>query len=202
MTQYTKCFRHFVDEWNAELSLKTPAHHTQMADWLEKVVSTPPRRGLLLAFRGGGKSSLVGLFLAWLLRKNPDMRVLVISADERLAKKMVKNTRRIIELHPQTKDLVPKGRKEQWAGTSFTIERPGTLRDPSVSAIGLGGNATGNRADVIVCDDVEVPRNSDTRAKREDLREKLTELQFVLSPNGAQIFIGTPHTKDTIYKVG
>jgi len=201
MTRDVDGFRRFTHIWNKANGRGTPAHHLVMADWLEKIATTPPRRGLLLAFRASGKSSMVGLFLAWLLRQDPDMRVLVVSADERLAKKMVRNVRRIIELHPLTQGLMPKGRREEWAAGSFTIERPSTLRDPSVSAIGLGGNTTGSRADVIICDDVEVPRNSGTRAKREDLREKLTELQFVLTPGGAQIFIGTPHAADTIYRV-
>ena len=74
------------------------------------------------------------------------------------------------------------------------------LRDPSMMAVGLMSNATGSRADVIICDDVEVPKNCDSFQKRQDLREKLLEYSFILVPSGMQIFIGTPHTFDTIYK--
>ncbi|MBN1324809.1 MAG: hypothetical protein JW974_01155 [Alphaproteobacteria bacterium] len=56
-------------------------------------------------------------------------------------------------------------------------------------------------ADLIICDDVEVPNTSNTSRKREMLRERLRELDFILSPGGAMIYIGTPHTTETIYKV-
>ena len=56
------------------------------------------------------------------------------------------------------------------------------------------------RADLIICDDVEVPNTSNTQQKREMLRERLRELDFILSPNGTMIYIGTPHTMDTIYR--
>jgi hypothetical protein len=54
-------------------------------------------------------------------------------------------------------------------------------------------------ADVVICDDVEVPGNSDTPAKRAALREKLSEIEFVLVPGGFQLYLGTPHTYYSIY---
>jgi hypothetical protein len=56
------------------------------------------------------------------------------------------------------------------------------------------------RADLIICDDVEVLNTSNTPQKRENLRERLRELDFILSPSGVIIYIGTPHTQDTIYQ--
>jgi hypothetical protein len=56
------------------------------------------------------------------------------------------------------------------------------------------------RADLIICDDVEVPNTSNTAQKRENLRERLRELDFILSPSGTMIYIGTPHAYDTIYR--
>ena len=41
---------------------------------------------------------------------------------------------------------------------------------------------------------------SNGEKKRANLRERLRELDFILSPNGAMIYIGTPHTYDTIYR--
>ena len=74
------------------------------------------------------------------------------------------------------------------------------IREPSVICQGIYGNITGMRADLIICDDVEVPNTSNTQQKREMLRERLRELDFILSPNGTMIYIGTPHTMDTIYR--
>jgi hypothetical protein len=73
------------------------------------------------------------------------------------------------------------------------------LREPSMAASGMEANITGARADVIICDDVEVPKTSATADKRERLREKLDELDFILAQGGSILYIGTPHTWYTIY---
>ena len=53
--------------------------------------------------------------------------------------------------------------------------------------------------DIVICDDVEVPGNSGTPAKRAALREKLGEIEFVLVPDGTQLYLGTPHSYYSIY---
>ncbi len=88
---------------------------------------------------------------------------------------------------------------DQWASDRFTVNRNRISRDPSVLARGLYANLTGARADVIICDDVEVPNTCDTAEKREKLRDRLSENQFILTPGGTQIYIGTPHTYYTLY---
>jgi hypothetical protein len=66
-------------------------------------------------------------------------------------------------------------------------------------AKGIGANVTGSRADVVICDDVEVPNTSDSPPKRADLRERLDEIDYVLVPGGLQLYAGTPHTYYSIY---
>ncbi|MCM8734576.1 phage terminase large subunit [Azospirillum sp. A1-3] len=193
-------FAGFVDGWNEMVELKTPAHHARMAGWLEEHMAGPNRRMLLMAFRGSGKSTLVGLFAAWLLLRDPNRRLLVLAADLKLAMKMVRNVKRILERHPGCSHLKPPSKeRDQWAADRFTVVRPTELRDPSMAAAGIGGNITGSRADVVICDDVEVPRNADTAVKRAALRERLSELEYVLVPGGAQLYVGTPHAQDSLY---
>ena len=150
------------------------------------------------AFRSSGKSTLTGLFAAWLLACDPDLRIIVLAADLALARKMVRNVRRIIERHPLTQGLRPE-RADQWGGDRFTVRRNLELRDPSMLAKGIGANLTGSRADVVICDDVEVPNTCDTAGKREDLRERLAELDFILVPGGTLLYLGTPHHWFSIY---
>jgi hypothetical protein len=191
-------FPDFVRAWNARQGIQTPRHHVDIAEWLDARWRAGDARLLLLAFRSAGKSTLVGLFCAWLLADDPDRRILVLAADFALARKMVRNVKRIIERHPGTADLKPT-RADQWAADQFTVNRPGEYRDPSMLARGITGNFTGSRADVVICDDVEVPRTSETAAKREDLRTRLREIDYVLVPGGTQIYIGTPHSCYSIY---
>ena len=193
-------FPAFVAAWCAQQGLAMPELHRKMAAWLGRNWSAKAatKRFLLLAFRGAGKSTLVGLFAAWLFSRNPDLRILTLSADLALARKMVRNVKRLIETHPAIASLKPKN-PELWGGEQFTVLRKAELRDPSMLARGIDGNFTGSRADIVICDDVEVPGNSGTPAMRAALREKLGEVDFVLMPGGMQLYLGTPHSYYSIY---
>lgn len=189
----------FLALWNRMQNQGTPRVHLKIARWLESRWMTGDTRLLLMAFRSCGKSTIVGLFAAWLLWRHPALRILVLAADSNLAAKMVRNTRRIIERHPLTSGLRPD-HPDQWASDRFTVRRDAEWRDPSMIAFGIGANITGSRADVILCDDVEVPNTCDTPEKRENLRDRLSELSFVLVPGGTQLYVGTPHAFNTIYR--
>jgi len=191
-------FPQFVILWNKLQGLQTPALHLLISRWLYRRWLAGDRRLVLMVFRDAGKSTLVGLFAAWLLTGNPNLRILVIAAEQLLANKMSRNIRRIIELHPAAAHLLER-RPEQWATDQFTVRRSRNHRDPSVLARGLSGNITGTRADIVICDDVEVPNTCSTAASREELRQRLSEIEFVLVPKGLQLFVGTPHSYYSIY---
>jgi len=172
---------------------------TAAYDFLVNVLNNNPHRGLLNAFRHSGKSTVVGLFAACVLYHRPETRILILSAESGLASRMVSHIRNILENHPWCGGILPDVKKE-WGTHKITIKRPIGIREASVICQGISGNITGMRSDLIICDDVEVPNTCNTQQKRTNLRERLRELDFILSPNGTMIYIGTPHTKDTIYK--
>ncbi len=191
-------FSRFVWLWNRSQGRRTPRLHREICQWLDECWRANDRQLLLLVFRDSGKSTLAALYCAWLLHGDPDLRILVLSAEHALATKMTRNVRGILARHEQTRGLLDP-RPECWAADRLTVRRTRVSRDPSLLARGIGGNFTGCRADVIVCDDVEVPNTADTRDKRLLLRERLRELSFVLVPGGLQLFIGTPHGEESIY---
>ena len=197
-TYGSRTFRQFVWVYNHLQNRSTPALHATVTGWLEERWQGGDKRLLLMVFRNAGKSTLVGLFCAWILSENPDLRILVLSAEQSLADKMARNVRRIIERHPFCRHLLPE-RKDQWATAQFTVARPHDFRDPSLCSRGITGNLTGLRADVVICDDVEVPNTSDTPTKREDMRECLRELDYILMPQGTILYVGTPHSFYSIY---
>jgi phage terminase large subunit-like protein len=188
----------FVYLWNLLQTYSTPDHHARIAMWLQECWARGDQRLLLMAFRASGKSTLIALYSAWRLCRDPDLRILVLSAESSLSERMVRNIRKIIEKHPLTRNLIPK-KADQWANDCFTVRRARELKEPSVRAAGLFSNITGSRADIIICDDVEVPNTCDTVDKRRILRERLGENEFILVPGGTQIYAGTPHTWDSIY---
>lgn len=191
-------FELFLTIWNQAQRRGTPELHKNMARWLEACWEAGDTRLLLMAFRSAGKSTIVGLYASWLLYRDPNLRILVLAADHALAGKMVRNVKRIIERHPLTAHLKPE-KADQWAADRFTVNRSAELRDPSMLARGVGGNITGLRADIVICDDVEVPGTSETAEKREGLREVLAEMNYVLVAGGTQLYIGTPHVYYSIY---
>ncbi len=68
-------------------------------------------------------------------------------------------------------------------------------------AKGIGANITGLRADLIICDDVEVPKNCDTALKRMDMEEKLEELDYILTLAECSFILARRITFYTIYQV-
>ena len=103
---------HFVIAWNLQQGRETPDVHRRMAAWLDERWAAGDRRLLLMVFRDAGKSTLVGLFCAWLLGQDPNLRLLVLSAESGLATKMTRNVRRVIERNPLTRHLAaaaPRG---------------------------------------------------------------------------------------------
>jgi hypothetical protein len=190
-------FLEFLYAWNMRAGTPTPAIHRRIARWMMARHEGMDRRLLLMAFRGCGKSTLVGLWCAWRLAVQPELRILVLAADHTLAARMVATVRRIVERHPLCRHLL--GGDEMWAAHRFTVRRPGAIREPSMLAQGIGGNVTGARAELIVCDDVEVAGNCDTPGKRQELRERLAECEFILTPGGTILFVGTPHCAESLY---
>ena len=190
----------FLDAWNKLLGLNTPEHHRRIMEFLVKILNEEPHRGLLNAFRHSGKSTVVGIFAACVLYHRPETRILILSAESGLASRMVSHIKNILENHPFCGDILPDVKKE-WGTHKITIKRPIGIREPSVICQGISGNITGMRSDLVLCDDVEVPNTCNTQQKRFALRERLRELDFILSPHGSMIYIGTPHTKDTIYQI-
>ena len=189
----------FLDVWNKFIGLQTPIHHQKIMRFLVDVFNENPHRGLLNAFRHSGKSTVVGIFAACVLYHHPKTRILILSAESGLASRMVSHIKNILENHPWCEEILPDVKKE-WGSHKITIKRPVGIREPSVICQGISGNITGMRSDLIICDDVEVPNTCNTVQKRINLRDRLRELDFILSPNGAMIYIGTPHTHDTVYK--
>lgn len=104
-------FYKFLDTWNKVLGFSTPAHHLKIMEFLVSVWETEPHRGLLMAFRHSGKSTVVGIFAACVLYLHPETRILILSAENSLSSRMVAHIKHILENHPMCKDLVPAVKK-------------------------------------------------------------------------------------------
>lgn len=169
-----------------------PPLHLRVCEWLE---ACQARVRVLRVFRGAAKSTIFGVYKAWLLYRDPVTRNQIWAADGPLALKMNRYTRHVLMRHPLCRGLL-----DQRAGVvQFWVEGATDLRNPSMASTGILSNATGSRADEVDFDDIEVPKNIRTPDARLALRERITESTHILVPGGRKTFIGTPHTHNSIY---
>lgn len=156
-------------------------------------------REMTQAFRGAAKSWISVAFVLWLLYCDPQRKILVVSASEQLAANFTTFCLQLIREVPVLKHLEPK-RNQRQSSLSFDVGPARPAKDPSMTARGITGQLTGTRAHFILADDIEIPNNSATEAKREQLREAIKEFDAIILPGGRIMYLGTPQSHNSIYK--
>jgi hypothetical protein len=161
-----------------------------------------PKRLQIQAFRGLGKSWIAAAFVLWVLWKDRDKKILVISASKQRADDFTIFCQKCILEFEWLAGMRPVDDDQRWSRVSFDIAGCRPAQSPSVKSVGITGQITGSRADLIVFDDVEVPANSATDLMREKLLQLVTEGESVLTPKADSriVFLGTPQTTFTVYR--
>lgn len=159
-----------------------------------------PKRCIIEAFRGVGKSYITAAYVVHQLLLNPQLKFMVVSASKARADDFSTFTQRIISELPICQHLVAK-EGQRWSKIAFDVAPAKASGSPSVKSVGVTGQLTGSRADIIIADDVEVPNNSMTHMMREKLGETVKEFDAVLKPNGKIIYLGTPQNEMSLYNV-
>lgn len=157
-----------------------------------------PRRLIIEAFRGVGKSWITSAYVCWRLLRNPQRKIMVVSASKERADQFSTFTLRLINEMPMLQHLAPKADQRQ-SKIAFDVGPSRADHSPSVKSVGIMGQLTGGRADEIIADDVEVPNNSETQSMRDKLSERVKEFDAVLKPNGQVKYLGTPQTEESLY---
>lgn len=190
-------FRNFLFVvWN-HLNLKQP---TKVQYDLAHFLQHGPKRLIIEAFRGVGKSWVTSAFVCWLLYCNPQLNILVISASKQRSDDFSTFTLRLIFEMELLAHLRPKS-DQRCSKVSFDVAPARASHAPSVKSLGITSQIAGSRADVLIADDVEVPNNSDTQVKRDKLSEQIKEFDAVLKPGGRILYLGTPQTEQSIYNL-
>ena len=157
-----------------------------------------PRRSVIEAFRGVGKSWVTSAYVCWLLLLDPDHKVLVVSASKNRADDFTTFTLRLIAEIEELKHLYPTS-DQRCSKIAFDVAPAAASHSPSVKSVGITGQLAGSRADTIIADDVEVPNNSQTQMMREKLSEAVKEFDAILKPGGRIVYLGTPQTEQSLY---
>jgi len=160
------------------------------------------KRIQLQMFRGCGKSWVTAAFVLWILFCDRDKKILVVSASKQRADDFSIFCQRVILDTPWLAHLAPQDDDQRWSRVSFDVAGCRPAQSPSVKSVGVTGQMTGSRADILVADDIETPGNSATDMMREKLLQLVTEFESVLTPkpDSRIIFLGTPQSNFTIYR--
>ena len=152
-----------------------------------------------MAFRGFSKSTLLACYNAWRYWNDQTYRILHQGDQDGTAYKTSRDTKSVLMRHPWTRDWAKpqflRGESSFWWVPDADDER-----NPSMQAAGIMSNITSSRADEVQNDDVEVPKNIQTTEAREKLRYRLGEQTHILVPGGKTLYVGTPHTHDSLYE--
>jgi hypothetical protein len=184
-------FLGFFLQWAERMGWQVPRIHVIACIWL----ATRGDLAVFRCFRGFGKSTLLAIYNAWRYKENPAYRILHQGDQDGTAYKTSRDTKRVLQKHPQTYAM-----GEHRGEVSFWwVHGADDERNPSMQAAGIMSNITSSRADEVQNDDVEVPRNIQTPDAREKLRYRLGEQTHILVPGGRKLYIGTPHTHDSLY---
>ena len=191
-------FKLFLQALWGQLDLPTPTRaQYAIADYLQH----GPKRLQIQAFRGIGKSWITGAFVLWTLFKDPEKKIMIISASKERADNMSIFLQKLIIETPWLKHLQPKSDDSRWSRISFDV-LCSPHQAPSVKSVGITGQLTGSRADLMILDDIEVPGNSMTEMMREKLLQLCTEAESILTPKDDSriMYLGTPQTVFTVYR--
>nr|BAR30761.1 terminase large subunit [uncultured Mediterranean phage uvMED] len=191
-------FKLFLQALWGQLDLPPPTRaQYAIADYLQ----SGPKRLQIQAFRGVGKSWITGAFVLWTLFNDPERKIMIISASKERADNMSIFLQKLIIETPWLNFLRPKADDSRWSRISFDVNCS-PHQAPSVKSVGITGQLTGSRADLMILDDVEVPGNSMTELMREKLLQLCTEAESILTPKSDSriMYLGTPQTTFTIYR--
>lgn len=160
-----------------------------------------PQYRMVQAQRGQAKTTITAAYAVWRLIHNPRARVLILSAGGDQATDISILCVRIIEGMEVLECLRPdKNAGDRDSVTSYDLHHTlkGIDKSPSITSIGVTANIQGKRADILIADDIESQKNSDTveaRAKLVHLTKDFTSI----NQNGDIIYLGTPQTAHSIY---
>lgn len=192
-----KDFRNFLYLCWEHLNLPDPTPiQYDIADYIQH----GPKRRVIQAFRGVGKSWITSAYVVHQLLLDPSMNILVVSASKQRSDDFSTFTLRLINEMPVLRHLRPKDSQRN-SKVAFDVAPAPASHAPSVVSKGITSQITGSRADLIIADDVESLNNSATQMMRDKLGEVIKEFDAVLKPGGDILFLGTPQTESSLYSV-
>lgn len=178
--------------------------HKELVRWWNREGAL--KNQLTLLPRDHGKSALIAYRVAWRIIKQPDVRILYISATSALAEQQLKMIKDILT-SPKVRLYWPElihineGKRERWTTSEIAVDAPirkkEGVRDPTVKTGGLTTSLTGFHCDIAVLDDIVVEENAYTAEGRSRVSGAYSLLSSIEAAEAEEWAVGTRyHPKD------
>jgi hypothetical protein len=153
--------------------------------------------------RGSFKSQVFTIGqAAWLIARDPNIRILICSETARQAQKFSAEVMKIVDSQ-WFRDRFGVHRGDKWkeaSGVFYSALRTRQgIKDPTLASSGVGEVQTGSHWDVVLMDDVCSQENTKTPESIESLWTWFSEVQSQLDPGTKLFVIGTLHHYNDIY---
>lgn len=201
-------------EWSETyLGLKVWPHQQNMVDvvegrtpgFLHEAMTYEPgvlgsRRVLINVPPNHAKTMVLSIgYTTYRIVENPNINILLVSKTQEMAKKILYAVKQRLT-HPRYARLQAryapidgwKATADQWSATKVYLggeARDSGEKDPTIEAVGVGGQIYGSRASLIILDDVVTLSNSSEFEKQNDWIRQ--EVASRLGPGGQIIVVGT-----------
>jgi len=190
-------FRVFLMHLWKHLRLPPP---TRMQLYIADFLQQGHKRSQLEALRGIGKTWITGGFVSWRLLRNPNEKVLIVSQSGAHSEAIAIFIKKLIHTMPILQHLKARSNQKD-ATVAFDVDGCEVTVQPAVKALGITSALQGNRATLLISDDVEGQQNSATEVRRVQLLNAVAEYEAILQTDeGSQILVlGTPQSSESIY---
>lgn len=182
-------------------------HHQKIGEFITRNNVGAPR-SMVLAPRGAGKSTITSvIYPIWRLIRNPELRILIVSASQAQSVSFLREIKGHLEKNPALKFIFGafRNQKSKWTDIEVEIlQRRHITKEASITVYGIFGALIGRHYDLIILDDVVDQENSRTEAQRLKIDEWFKmSLSPTLEPGGQMVVVGTRyHTQDMYGRFG
>lgn len=163
---------------------------------------------LLLMPRGHLKSHCIAVWCVHKITIDPATSIVYLSAGEDLAMVQIDAIKGMMTCDRYRKlwpDMINKeeAKRERWTAWGFNVDHPKRkefrTRDMTLIIKTVGSNFTGLHCDVMVFDDVVVPRNAYTETGRRDVKAAVSQCASIKNSGAITKAVGTVYHPSDVY---
>lgn len=162
------------------------------------------RRACRIAPRNHGKTELIKILIIWLIIRDRNVRIKLISVSHTLATANAMAAQYELESNPRLiadfGQFYDRKKSAQWKQDWYSVVRTKNLKDPTVHALGMDSAVTGGRCDILILDDPIDIKSVNTPELMQKTTTHITgTLVPLLEPQGKIWAVGTRKRYGDVY---